>query len=704
MSTALLRSFRAADVIAAACAFFAFPVLAADPPKPAPTATPATPAAPAAPGRLTVDLLPKIHQLASPQISPDGKSIAFIVRRAELEPNGWVGELLLVDVATGTQRSLTFERKDVSHPRWSPTGDRLAFLATHGSGKEAAPQIFVLPMNGGEARRITKVGTGVQHFSWKPDGKELAFAAPDEAPNKKAIEKGDDAFEVGNDDLFTTAAPASVHVWLVSADGGEPKRLTSGSWTLPVALPPSPPASPLAWSPDGQRLAFVRQETPHTGDADKASVQVLDLAKGAVRALTGQGKFEGFPSFSPDGSQIVYWFYRDADPFNVNELFLAPAAGGPGKSLTRELDRCLYQNIWMPDGKSILTGGHDGTKVALWMVPLQGKAERLELGQVNPAWSFWIDVSVARGGQIAFVGSEPNRPSELYFMASTKDAPRRLTDFHKEISALQLGRVESIEWNGPDGFREDGVLTFPPDVPPGAKRPLPLVLVIHGGPQAASSTNFSFLAQVLAARGYLVFSPNYRGSDNLGNAYQRAIFNDAGDGPGRDVMAGLEAVKAKGIVDASRIAVTGWSYGGYMTSWLIGHHTIWKCAMAGAAVTDLTDSYSFSDGNVQWRYGFPKEAQPWGGEGARLYREQSPLTYAANVKTPTLIITTTGDARVPPTQSYRLYHALKDHGVDVSMVAYPVPGHFPGDPVRSKDLFRRWADFVDKHMGTSPAK
>ncbi len=666
-------------------------------------AEPAKPAAGAV-ERLTIDRFNQLIQLSSPQISPDGKSIALIVRRAETEPNGWAGELVLVDVASGAHRSLTYDRKEISHPRWSPAGDRLAFLAPHGTGKDAAPQIFVLPMNGGEAKRLTKVSTGVQHFSWRPDGRELAFAAADEAPNKKELEKGDNAFEVGNDDLFTTAAPTPVHVWLVSADGGEPKRVTSGSWSLPVALPPSPPASPIAWSPDGQRLAYVRQETPHTGDADRSAVQIMDLAKGSTQALTGETRFESFPSFSPDGSRVVYWFNRDRDPSNVNDLFVSPASGGPGVNVTSAVDRCFFQSLWMPDGKSLLTGAHDGTRVALWMVPLEGKATRLDLGPVNPAWSFWVDVSVNRTGQLAFVGSEPDRPSELYFMASPSAAPKRMTDFHREIAALALGRVESIEWAGPDGFREDGVLTYPPDHPAGSKRPLPLVLLIHGGPQAASTTSFSFLSQVLAARGYLVFSPNYRGSDNLGNAYQRAIFNDAGDGPARDVMAGLEAVKARGIVDASRIAVTGWSYGGYMTSWLIGHYPIWKCAMAGAAVTDLTDAYAFSDGNVQWRYGFPKEATPWAGEGAKLYREQSPLTYAGNVKTPTLIMTTTGDARVPPTQSYRLFHALKDHGVPVSMVAYPVSGHFPGDPLRSRDVYRRWADFVDQHMKDAGSK
>ena len=636
-------------------------------------------------------------RLSSPQISPDGKSVALIVERAEPETNRWASELVLVDLASGAHRTLTHERKEVRHPRWSPSGDRLAFLSKHGAGKDAATQIFILPMNGGESQRITKSPSDVQHFAWRPDGKEIAFAAADEPPNKKEMEKGDDAFEVGNDDLFTSAAPMPVHIWLVPAEGGDARRLTSGTWTLPVALPPSPPASPLSWSPDGHRIAFVRQETPHTGDTDKSAVQIVEVSTGAIQSLTGERLLESFPTFSPDGAQISYWCNRDRDPYNVNELFIAPATGGAGKNLTQPLDRCILQGLWMPDGKSVLAGGHDGTRVALWLVPLDGKARRLDLGEVNPAWSFWVDVNLGRDGGLAFIGSEPNRPSELYYMATPSAAPRRLTDFNHDIAALEFGRVVPIEWSGPDGFQEDGVLVYPPGYRPPNK--LPLVLVIHGGPQAASTTVFSALPQLLAARGYLVFSPNYRGSDNRGNAYQRAIFNDAGAGPDRDVMAGLEAVKAKGIVDESRIAVTGWSYGGYMTSWLIGHHTFWKAAVAGAAVTDLTDEYAFSDGNVQWRYGFPGQASPWTAEGEKLYREQSPLTYATNARTPTLVLCTTGDARVPPTQSYRLLHALKDRGVPVSMVAYPVPGHFPGDPIRSRDVYRRWAEWLDKYLG-----
>jgi dipeptidyl aminopeptidase/acylaminoacyl peptidase len=194
----------------------------------------------------------------------------------------------------------------------------------------------------------------------------------------------------------------------------------------------------------------------------------------------------------------------------------------------------------------------------------------------------------------------------------------------------------------------------------------------------------------------VVFSPNYRGSDNLGNAYQRAIWNDAGDGPGRDVIAGIDAVKKLGFVDESKIGVTGWSYGGYMTSWLIGHYQIWKAAMAGAPVTDVYDEYNLADGNVTGRYSF--KGSPFVGDNLKDYRAQSPITYAAHMKTPTLIMHDTGDARVTITQGYALYHALKDNGVPVKFVAFPIAGHAPGDPVRRMDMYRRWVEWMDQYL------
>ncbi|HEV3081993.1 MAG TPA: S9 family peptidase [Gemmataceae bacterium] len=644
--------------------------------------------------KLDLSDLGKLVRLSDPQIRPDGRSVVVIVSRPDFKANKYPSELVLIDIGSGTQRVLTHQREAVHQPRWSPDGSRLGFLARAGQGKDAPIQLFIMPMDGGDPKQITTTPRGIDHFSWSPNGKRIAFAAEDERPKKEGEEEHNDAFEVGNNDFLTTAAPMSTHIWLVSAEGGTAQRLTSGSWSLPTAAPPSPPASPLSWSPDGKEIAFVRQATPRLGDGDQTALQVLNVETKAIRPITGGSKFESFGSYSPDGKHLAYWYNRDGDLNNVNEICIAPAEAGAGKSLTRELDRCLYQSIWMPDSKSLLVGGNDHTHVSLWLQPLEGTARKLDLGEVNPSWLFWIDTSVGKNGAIVFTGSEPHRPTELYYMAKADAKPRRLTDFNREVAGYNLGKVESVHWDGPDGFHEDGVLIYPPEF--SAKKKYPLVLVIHGGPQAASTEAFSLLGQIIAARGYAVFQPNYRGSDNLGNTYQRAIFNDAGDGPGRDVMAGIEVIKKRHYIDSGRIGVTGWSYGGYMTSWLIGHYPVWKAAVAGAAVTDMLDEYALSDFGIQERYAF-RDA-PWVGKNLQDYVAQSPITYAASAKVPTLILSTTGDARVPVTQSYKLYQALKSNGVETEFIAYPVPGHFPGDPVRARDVYRRWLGWLDKHL------
>jgi dipeptidyl aminopeptidase/acylaminoacyl peptidase len=636
----------------------------------------------------------KITSVSDPQISPDGRSIVFVVSRPNLEQDRSDRELVLIDIATGAQQVLTYERKEVGSPRWSPNGDRLAFVAADGAGKDAKPQVFLLSMGGGEARKITDAPNGIEQFAWRPDGKEIAYVTSDEPENKKEIEKHHDAFEAGDNDFLATEAALPSHIWILPAEGGKARRLTSGAWSLPKSAPPSSPASPISWSPDGKWLLFTRQEYPHQGDADLTTLQVLNAETGEIRKLTKHDKFESFGLFSPDGSHVAYWYPRDGDPNNENEILVTQTTGGDGSDATRSIDHDLMRAIWMPDGNSLLVGGHDGTQTSLWVQPLAGAAKKLPLGDISPSWLFWVDAFVGRKGEIAFTGSTPTQPSELYYIAPANEKPRRLTDFNHEIASLALGKAERFEWKGPDGFQEDGVLFYPPDFQKDHK--YPLVLIIHGGPQASTTTQFSFLPQLMATHGFVVFSPNYRGSDNLGNAYQRAIWNDAGAGPGRDVIAGIDALKNRGFVDANKIGVTGWSYGGYMTSWLIGHYQIWKAAMAGAPVTDLYDEYNLADGNVSGRYSF--KGSPYVGDNLKDYRAQSPITFAAQMKTPTLIMHDTGDARVTITQGYSLYHALKDNGVPVKFIAYPVAGHFPGDPVRAMDVDRRWVEWMDQYL------
>jgi dipeptidyl aminopeptidase/acylaminoacyl peptidase len=645
--------------------------------------------------QITLDDFAKVVGVSDPQISPDGKQIVCVVAHVNMEQDRSDRELLLVDVETGARRTITFERRGLMSPRWSPSGDRLAFLALAGKEKEEKVQVFVMPMNGGDPFRITDTPNNVEQFAWRPNGQDIAYVSADEPDNKKDIEHHLDAFEVGDNDYLMTAAPTSSHIWLVSAQGGKARRLTSGKWSLPrTGNWPAPPASPIQWSSNGKRLVFSKQISPHSGASLERTTQVLEVETGNVRQVTSHARFEGYGIFSPDDQNIAYWYPRDGDRAKVNDVYISPVFGGDGQNVTREIDRNISRAIWMPEGRSLLVGAHDGTRVSLWLQPLTGRAKKLDLGDVNPGWLYWVDVNVGGNGAIAFSGSTVTNPGELYYMASVTDKPRRLTDLNSSFARLALGKVERIEWQGPDRFREDGVLTYPPDFDPKTK--YPLVLYLHGGPRSASIETFSFLPRYLASRGYVVFQPNYRGSDNLGSAFQGAINSDTGDGPGRDVISGIDAVKKMGFIDEGKIAVTGSSYGGYMTTWLIGHHQFWKAAIAGEPPTDWIAAYDLSDNIGAFRELL--RGSPWVGDKQKEYRAQSPITYAANVKTPTLLIHDTGDSRVPIADSYAFYHALKDNGVEVKFIAYPVSGHTPPDPVRLLDTYRRWAEWLDKYL------
>jgi len=659
----------------------------------------------AAPGRVdaqarTIELsdLQKIVGVSNPEISPDGKSIAIVVSRVNWDDDRYDSQLVLVEIATGAQRPLTNIRKGLSSPQFSPSGDRLAFLAEVGGDareeKKAAAQVFVLPMNGGEPQPITSAPLGVEQFAWRPDGSSLAFVSADEPPNKAEIEKHHDLFEVGDNDFLAASAPTPSHIWLISASGGTAKRLTSGAWSLSKTAEDFPPSSLLSWSPDGEQICFTRQADPHLGDFDQTVIEIVDVDSGQIRQLTKRTSSERFGLFSPDGSRIAYWFPRDGDHNNETEIFVASASGGEGSDASRTLDRNVQRAIWMPDGRSLLFGGHDGTRTTIWIQSLDGAARRIDLGAVNPAISTWLDAAVAKDGSIAFSGNTPTQPTELYYLASRGEMPKRLTDFNHEIAALNLGHTETFEWKGPDGFAEDGIVVTPPDFSRDKK--YPLVLYIHGGPQWASTTDFDFFRQILASHGYVVFEPNYRGSDNLGNKYQRAIARDKGNGPGRDVMAGIAALEKQGFIDESRVAVSGLSYGGFMASWLIGHYHIWKAAVSGSASNSRADQYNLSDYNIVERYQFG--GSPWRKEYAKAYAEQSPITYAGAISTPTLILHDTGDPRVPITTSYAMYHALKDNGVTVKFIAFPTAGHDPSDPVHESDRERVWLEWLDRYL------
>jgi len=448
------------------------------------------------------------------------------------------------------------------------------------------------------------------------------------------------------------------------------------------------------WSKDGKSILIVRQETPSTGDQLRARVQVLEVASGAIRSLTGDTTLEGYPKLSPDGTKVAYWRNRDAHAWEFQDVWLAPFAGGAGHDLSTRLDANLFGTWWLPDGKSLLVGGNTATTVGLWRLGLDGSSARIELAGIMPNNAYWLDLDVGSRGEIVFVGQTKTDPYELYLIPPHGGQARLLTHENASLSDLTLARSETITWKGPQGLPLDGLLTWPADYHEG--HAYPLVLLIHGGPNSSSRERFSLLPQLLATHGWFVFEPNYRGSDNRGNAFYASIYRDAGQGPGEDVMSGVDYLKSRGLIDPGHMAVSGWSYGGFMTTWLAGHYPVWKAAVAGAAVTDWIEMYDLSDGNVTVPEG--TGASPYIGDGMEVNRRQSPSSAMTKIRAPTLILCNTGDFRVPITQSYGLYRALMDNHVTTEFYAIPSGGHFPGDPVRQMDVYQRWIDWLQRFL------
>lgn len=643
----------------------------------------------AAPRAFGYDDVFRIVTVGSPQLSPDGKRIVVVVTRIDREHDKRVRELDVIDVASGARRTLVKARPGLAAPRWSPDGKRIAFLAdatTLGLPKGMQAQVWIVAASGGAARRATDGPLAVEQFAWRPDGRALAFVAIDPAPAARGDARFVDAYRVGNDPALAHGAARPARVWLQPLPGDGAVALTRGSGSVTYGEA----ESTLSFSPDGKTLAYVGAPSAVLNDADDAVVRLVDVAGGGARDLNASSSHEESPLFSPDGTHLAFVRSDGDNQVHPKRAYVTSARGGPGTVVSQPVDRAVRDIGWEPGGALDFTVA-DGTRYDLYRTPLGGPPERVDLGAVSVTSP--LDGALGRDGALAFVGSTTGRPDELYY-AAPHTAPRRLTHYNDALAALALGTSERITYATSAGVDGDAVLITPPGFTAG--RTYPLVLLIHGGPTSTSTETFSTRAQLMAARGWLVLQPNYRGSPNRGETYQRAIYVDTVDGPGRDIRAALDAVKARGIVDASRVAVSGWSYGGVMTTWLITHYHDWRVAVAGAPVTDNLADYATADDINADRELF--RGSPWVGDNRADYVAQSSLTYVKDVTTPVLLMTDRGDQRVSPVSAYEFYHALRDLGKPVELIVYPVDGHFPSDPVRAADVNRRWVDFIARHF------
>jgi len=547
-----------------------------------------------------LDDLQKLVKLSDPQLSPDGKSVAIVVSTPDWKTDKHDTRVDVVDVASDAKRSLTHDREDVSSPRWSPDGTRLAFLAKDDKTKQS--QIYVMPMAGGDAQRITDAKEGIDEFTWSPDGSRIAYITEDPPVNEKAIKAHDKAFQVTDGNFLLRKALAPWHLWVVAANGGSATRLTQGDFSLQTD---QEGATPLVWSHDGKSIVFTKFPSAYWGPSFRSVVaEVAADGKRQPVTLVGDQGANDF-AYALDSDAYAFVRARNGDQNNGNAVYV----GGHGMAhdATAALARNINAYAWLPSGKALLLQGDLGTRSVFWEQPLDGAARVLDLGDVEAG----NDLSVANDGEIAFVGDTPTHPGELYVMASARAKPRRLTDVNAFVDELDLGRTESVQWKSEDGVDADGVLTYPVGYRKG--KTYPMVLAIHGGPEAASTVRFTPLPQLLAAAGFIVFQPNYRGSTNLGDAFQHAIYRDTGEGPGKDVMAGLATVEKLGIVDKDRVGVSGWSYGGYMTTWLTGHYDAWKAAVSGAALTDWVMDYTVAYYQMGDTYFFG--STPWTAQG-----------------------------------------------------------------------------------------
>lgn len=624
----------------------------------------------------------RIVQLSDAAIAPDASRVAFVSETADLERNAYRDRMWEYDVRARRLRSLGPARASYASPTWSPDARWLAYVASDAATH--ADQLFIVPASGGTPQRLTTATTDVDDFAWRPDGRAIAFVRRDQARTVRGAAAYDDAFEVTDNDYLASEAARPRHLWLVDLHTDRERQLTAGSQSVADDA--------ISWAPDGRELSYMRVPNAIHGIADRSAAYALDLNAGTSRALTPHATYEDQALFSPDGSRVLYLYPRDGQYPNALTAMSAGAGASDDRDEARALDLHVETAGWMPGSRALLLKVYQETSGPLYVQPLRGTARRLPMGDVVDA-QIGTAQSVAQDGTVTFVGTQRDRPTELYVLAPGAARPQRLTDFNADLAALRFGRVTTVRWDL-DGFHEAGVLTYPPGYVAG--RRYPLVLRIHGGPTETSEAFFEPFYQLAASHGYLVFAPNYRGSSNLGNAFERAIFNDASDGPGRDVMAGIAAVEAMGIVDPSRIAVSGWSYGGQLTSWLIGHYQIWRCAVTGAAVNDLVLDYTIADDIDAAREAFSQS--PFEGDALTAWQRQSPISYFKNIRTPLLMLGNVYDVRVPIAEQYELFHALRDNGVPVQFFAYPSGGHLPHGPVRLADAYGRWLAWFDRYL------
>jgi len=634
----------------------------------------------------------RIVGLEQPALSPDARYAATIVSRVDWNEDRRIDSLLIARVESGVVREYLSARKGLSSPEFSPDGTQLALLANDADG---SAQVYVMPVGGGTVRQLTHSASDVDAFVWRPDGRAIAYTASDPQPHRTGADRFRDSFIFTTEPITARSKPQPLHVFLQLIGLTHATQLTFGEQSAFEG-------AEMSWSPDGSRVGFVLCPTDITDDQDRSQAAAVDVATHRLTLLTSHRAWQGTPLFSPDGRNFSYTYSGGDNQFSLNQLYVAPASGGDGTAPWASLDRVYEDVAWLHDG-SMLGAVFDGTTIAFYRERFGARPQRLSTGDLVPgvpenttggATISNLQFGVARNGTIAFIGSNATHPAEMY-VRFPDGRITALTSLNRAFAGSeQLARSERFTYQTQLGVRADGVLYYPPGFSP--RRKYPLIVFIHGGPGDPSMQIFDYWAEVMAARGWLVLRPNYRGTPNLGYAYLHPILYDPEDGPGKDVIAALDSIRARGIVDDSRLAVSGWSYGGIMTAWMISKYHIWRAAVSGASVDDWITDYGTADDSGEDRDLL--HGSPFVGNEAAEWRSISAISYAGDVTTPVLILSDVGDNRDPFATSSMYWRALRDNHKDATLRVWPVDGHYPDDPVRNVDVFHYWIAYIAQHF------
>jgi dipeptidyl aminopeptidase/acylaminoacyl peptidase len=656
-------------------------------------------AAPAKPAAWTPALMMKVKRIGSVQVSPDGKRVAFTVRRALLEgdKSEYLTHIYLVNADGSKVVPLTRGDKSCDDPQWSPDGRWIAFTSRR-SGKR---NLWLIRPTGGEARQLTDVKTGVTSFRWSPDSKRLAFTALDAptAEETRAARQKNDARVVDEN-----VKMLRLYVLPVTTPPRRQKArlLTRGDFSVGSGRTGR---ANFDWSPDSKTIVFSHTRTPAPNDWPSADLSLVDATTGIVKPLVQTKAAEFSPLYSPDGKWIAYLASDDPPTWGgARKVRVIGATGGASRALADTSDsfgRFSELVGWSADSDKLYFTEMQGTSLKLLALPLKGPPVAISRADGVAGSGVFLN---ARRTKFGFAWETLDKPPEAFVAPVEGFKPIQVSRVHADLPAPPLGRTEVVRWKSVGGLVIEGLLTYPAGFKKGKR--YPLLLVIHGGPMGVFTQSFVgapgfYPLAAFAARGYAILRANVRGSSGYGKKFRYANYRDWGGADFKDLMNGVDHVIGLGVADPKRLGVMGWSYGGFMTSWTITQTKRFRAASVGAGVTNLMSFTGTAD--------IPDFLPDYfGGEfwnKLDTYRAHSPMFHVKGVKTPTLIQHGERDRRVPLSQGKELFNALKRQGCTTKMVIYPRTPHGIQEPRLLLDCMNRNLAWFDRYVrGVKDAK